>query len=303
MTTQSATELGNLKNEVLRKVGRNLMIFQQMEAMLKLLLGNGVIEGYASELESRAAKRAAEADRKTMGQLVGQFFENHFADGAGEAKAPEELREPWFSFGWSVALNDATAYEQHKAAFADVVSERNELAHHCFSRYDWLSNERLGDAEQYLDRQRERIAPEWERLKGFMKANEDSRRYLASEEVQGQLELALFRHSRLVILLGQIAQQVPQQTGRDDGCVPLDTAGQLLRLHAADEYAHMRERYGYKSLKSLIVAAGVFDIVDEPTVKGGVRVLYRIRPAWTLEIGEPSSDAETPEPPAAFSAR
>ncbi|MFZ2450964.1 MAG: hypothetical protein WAW36_10635 [Methylovulum miyakonense] len=34
-------ELEKLKNEVLRKIGRNVMLFQQMEQLLKFFLANG----------------------------------------------------------------------------------------------------------------------------------------------------------------------------------------------------------------------------------------------------------------------
>lgn len=82
------------------------------------------------------------------------------------------------------------------------------------------------------------------------------------------------------MMLGDIARQL----GRDDGFVPLDLAGHLLRLHAAAEFAALKERYGHKTLKSLVLATGLFDIKEEPTPKGGPRVFFRVNPRWSLEI-------------------
>ena len=50
MTMESDTELERLRNEVFRKIGRNVLNFQNLERKLKFLIANGQIAGYASEL-------------------------------------------------------------------------------------------------------------------------------------------------------------------------------------------------------------------------------------------------------------
>jgi len=44
-------ELEKAKNEVLRKIGRNMLLFQKLEQMLKYLITNGKVAGYASEIK------------------------------------------------------------------------------------------------------------------------------------------------------------------------------------------------------------------------------------------------------------
>jgi hypothetical protein len=44
-----------------------------------------------------------------------------------------------------------------------------------------------------------------------------------------------------------------------------------------EDYAAMRMRYGFKSLKPLILAVGVFEIIEETTASGGTRISYRRR--------------------------
>ena len=102
--------------------------------------------------------------------------------------------------------------------------------------------------------------------------------FRASEEGERQLRLAWLQQSRLVLLLGNIAQQ----NGDLDGWTPLGTAGQVLREHAPEEIAVMKERYGQKTLKGLVLAADLFDVRDEPTATGGSRTIYRIKPEWSL---------------------
>lgn len=93
-----------------------------------------------------------------------------------------------------------------------------------------------------------------------------------------QLELSFLRQSRLVILLGDIAIQ----TKRSDGWASLAVAGHLVKQHAPEEIALLKKRYGHKSLKKLMLATEIFDFIDKNTEKGGVRVLYRLKPGWEL---------------------
>jgi hypothetical protein len=56
-TMESDVELENVRNEVLRKIGRNMLLYQQVEHMFKYLVANGRIEGYASKLKANHKRR------------------------------------------------------------------------------------------------------------------------------------------------------------------------------------------------------------------------------------------------------
>lgn len=273
-----------LRAEVFRKIGRNLMLFQQMEGMLKFLVANNGVAGYASEFEDIHAKRTEVIRKRTMGQLVGEFMETLLGEGPLGPAEPDELREVWVSYSFRIET-DAARYEERKSALADVVADRNELIHHFLPRWNSNSVESTQDADRYLNCQRAKANVELEHLKSLVAAIHEGGRqfaqYFASAEMKSELKVALLRQSRLVILLGDIAQQI----GRDDGCVLLNTAAQLLRQHAPEEFAAMPQRHGHQTLKSLILATELFDVVEEPSKKGGVRVLYRLKPEWTLQTG------------------
>lgn len=273
-----------MRNEVMRKMGRNLLLFQQIERMLKFLLANHSFAGYVHEMEAKLKSQKEKVEKKTMGSLVGDFFEETATGKRQLREAPDDLVAPWFSFG-GVELESAY-HEERKLALASTVAERNELVHHFLSRWDLMSVESVRGADEYLDRQREKVLPEFEQLKGLVRALDDSRRqtaqFISSGEWAKHLTLADLRLSRPVLLLGDIAQKM----GRDDGYVLLNTAGDLLRLHAPEETKALKERCGYKSLKALIVATELFDLVEEPTEKGGARVFYRMKPGISLEFGE-----------------
>ena len=57
MNQEKALTPQNLQDEVLRKIGRNLLIFQQIEGLLKMILGNSQVQGYARELAFKQEQR------------------------------------------------------------------------------------------------------------------------------------------------------------------------------------------------------------------------------------------------------
>ena len=124
----------------------------------------------------------------------------------------------------------------------------------------------------YLDRQHDRALAEFEELRVVTKALESAlqalRTFLVSDEFATQAEREWLRQSRLVLLL----ERTLEQHADSDGCVLLNVAGQLLRQHAPEDYAAMRMHYGFKSLKPLILAVGVFEIIEETTASGGTRI-------------------------------
>ena len=69
----SEMELEKAKNEVLRKIGRNMLLFQQVEYMLKFLITNGTVSGYISEVRENQKQQAdvcAKADDGTVGWAI-----------------------------------------------------------------------------------------------------------------------------------------------------------------------------------------------------------------------------------------
>ena len=280
LTEVTPEALDQLRNEVMRKIGRNLLLLQQMEGMLKFLVANSKMAGFESELPRIIEKSSEVISRRTMGQLVGEYLESHHSESNSAAPLGDDLHEGWISVCFSAGV-DVGFIEKHGKALAEIVAERNELIHNFLPRMDSASPQGTCDADAWLECQREKVLPEFEHLRWMVDALQEGRRRLAEYLGSMEYELSRLRHSPLVVMLGDIAQQL----GSNNGYVPLTTAGQLLRKHAPDEFTAMKKRYGHKTLKSLILAAEVFDVIEEATDRGGVRVMYRVKPQWSLDIG------------------
>jgi hypothetical protein len=268
-------------NEVLRKVGKNILLFQHLEHLLKFVVANGKIAGYVSELENIKTKQQESINKQTMGQLIGQYIENTNPKHEDESFDPEEVAEAYLSFSFHIET-DLIYYETKKEALAQLVFERNQLVHHLLPKLDMNSDESCRAIEKKLDEQSEKIRSEIEEMKSIAKVLDEGRKtiaeFLGSEEGKKQFELSFLRQSRIVLLLGDIATQIK----RTDGWTFLSTAGHLIKKHAPEELAMLKERHGYKSLKSLILATEIFDVYEEATQNGGNRVLYRLKPGWEL---------------------
>jgi hypothetical protein len=162
-----------------------------------------------------------------------------------------------------------------KQALKSLVNDRNDLIHHLIPRFNPDSIESCLEIEQYLDQQRERLIPEYDHLKSLIESLEEGKKihvdFLNSGESKKQFELSFLQQSPLVALLLNISIQHP----RPDGWTLLNVAGQQIQMILPRETWQLKSKYGYKTLKELMLASEFFDIIEEPTEKGGVRLLYR----------------------------
>lgn len=269
-------------DEVLRRIGRNLLLFQHIEHLLKQLMANARLEGTVKSMQASSEERRAKIHKQTLGQLAGQFVDDVLAD-AGERDAPENVEEAWFSFEFTIQT-DSAFVEQHAAEMKAVVDARNDLIHHFLPRWSPASQDSTRAALEYLDQQRAQALPMRDRLQGFVNSLQAAAKvhaeFMSSPEATREIELQWLRHSRLVLLLGEIAQR----SHRADGWTVLAFAGHIVRQREPEELDHMLERYGHRTLKTLIQATGLFDIEEEPTRGGGTRTVYRINPRFELHI-------------------
>lgn len=275
-----------LSDEVLRRIGRNVLLFQQIENLLKFLVANHHFDGAPGDIVDRRQTRADEVSGMTMGVLKKHYADEIRADaGVPPNEQDEEVTQSWWmSFTFKTKL-DSELYEAQNASLKVMVKERNDLIHHFLPRWQPESPERLAAAICYLDQQQEKVLPMLEHLKSVAESMQKSRQlmvqFLDSDEGKHQFELVWLQHSPLVNLLREVADQ----KARSDGWAYLSDAGRLAHIHEADSAARIKELYGHSTLKQLLIASGLFDIHDEPLSNGEFRTLYRLKPISTYQGG------------------
>ena len=273
------TEFEPQKNILYQKIGRNVVLFQQIENILKYLLGHIQIEGYASEIQAIGEQRSARISKLTMGQTVGQFVKNVYAESENHwshTNAPEDLREPWLKFGFTI--QGEGLYERRRKALASIVAERNALIHHIMPTWNLESEDSRLEAEEYLDLQYDRAVSEFNYLKEEVNQLLHNIKVLAdfmqSGEYKKMSHTLKLKGCQLIAWLGKVSRQV----AREDGWMALSTAAQNLPKEVREEVTALKRQYGYKTLKDLMLATEIFDFRNETTKKGGNRLLYRVKP-------------------------
>lgn len=276
-------------DEVLRRVGRNLVIFQRVEHALKFLTTHARFHAPASQFAERFAKHAESIGKKSMGDLAGKLTGTVLMQDERDA-TPDAIDEAWFGFRFTIET-DAESVARHEAELKELVDRRNELVHHFLPRWQAAVGGDVETALAWLDAQREAAVGMLDRLQGWARTVETARKehaaFLASEEGARQMELMFLRSSRLVVMLGQIAMATP----RPDGWTLLATAGHLIKREAPDELEGLRARFGHATLKAVLQATELFDVMEEATPGGGTRTIYRINERWKLNSPPVESNA------------
>ena len=85
------------RNEAFRRIGRNLYIFQLIEAALKHLVVYSSFEGHPHDLTRVMAQKAKKVRKKSMGDLVQLFSDSVFKCDGAEFARSEPASSPRFS--------------------------------------------------------------------------------------------------------------------------------------------------------------------------------------------------------------
>jgi hypothetical protein len=255
--------LKELNNEIYQKAGRNLVLFQRIEGLLRYLLSNSNISCYADELSNTINKQMQEISNfpnGTMGNLVKQYKNLNQTD---KADLPISLNKAWISFNCNFEQD-----LEREEKLALLVIQRNRLAH-CFLE-DW----NLGDIDncnlaiEHLSTQHKKAKIEFEHLLAQAQLLQEAKIELAEF-----LKIEYLKHSRLVKLLIDISEQ----QSRHDGWTSLSKAEQLINKDLPKEIDILKKIYKCKTLKGLIEITELFYIYDETTDKGGTRTIYKLK--------------------------
>jgi hypothetical protein len=167
-------EVSSARDLTLQKIGRNVVNFQKMEAMLKLILKVTGFAAPVSKGREYLEARAKSHGTKPMGHLV------ELAAKALHGKTPsvpKDAGEVWVTH--SISLGNESQMKEWRKEFRRIVGERNSLIHRMLAKWNPSSIESCRSLCEELDAQRERILPAYEHLESVVKAIRESHEELA----------------------------------------------------------------------------------------------------------------------------
>ncbi|WP_445367110.1 hypothetical protein ACH5Y9_18385 [Methylomonas sp. BW4-1] len=287
-----------IRDEVFRKIGRNVVNFQKIEQMLKYLIVRGNLSGYKSELNQILESRQALANRKTLGTLVGELVENAFNRSSESSEPDIKPKDPYIHFRFFVEA-DAEFYEEKRQELKRLVEERNELIHHLLPKFNQDSLESCLEINDYLDHQLEQQVSEFNYLKSLCETYFEFADFLSSEQGRNEFKLSMLQESSIVRLLLDISIQKP----RKDGWTYLSLAVQRVHQILPGEITNLKVRWGYEKLTDLMMASNYFDVKEETLNNSQRRFIYRSKPdlvyleqdrvlQFLLNISEQAENAE-----------
>jgi len=274
---ETNSELQQAYDEVLRKIGRNLLMFQHAEQLLKGLMALGSITVSSDKPPAQFEELAVAFRKMTMGQLANLFVEKHCVEKEDPfPPLPEDSVVCQVAVHYTLGTGGSD-FDARKDAFAAMVAERNELVHHLFQKVDRNSLESCRQIAIDLDQQREKVLPEIRRLQEDCKNTHreifEMLAFIASDEGMAILFLPELQQCPLIQELAAIADQ----TSDSGQWTSLSSAASRVASCNRAEIPALLTRFRQKHLTGLLAASQLFDINLEPTESGHHRVLYRVK--------------------------
>ena len=266
------------RDEALRKLGRNIVLFQQLESQFKQLIAHSLLEGSSPEdFKARLTARQQAVRTQTLGTLVGRYAKEvlhalHEDDIESDA-APDDP-PPLIRTRFRIGEADL---QQKLEALSGLVDERNRLVHCLLEDFDLQDANEIARLDAHLDEQANKVRGQIHEFNDIAMtwhhSQQEMVRFYTSEEGQRLIDLMLLRSSKVVRLLAEICQSL----ARGDGWSVLPLVALRLNESAPEQLANIKANHGHSSLKSLLLATQLFELGREATAKG-MRDLVRLAP-------------------------
>lgn len=251
------------------KLGRNVALFQQLEGGLKAYYRLSTVEGASeADVEAFLARRAEHVEGETFGTVRRLVLDD--MAGRDDVGAPGE--KTVFRTRFSL---DAGFIEERRQTWDALGAERNRLVHHLHEDFDLRSPHGIAALDGMLDPQAERIRAELYVLQGVFNAMAESRSAMQAAIDNGQLEAAWQRADLCASELVQTLVSIGTRATGRGGWIGLQAALAQARLTSPGAEKSFRLLRGSMGLQEALVVCGLFEFTEEPTSRGGMRLLFR----------------------------
>jgi len=186
----SEDHIKQLRDVAFRKIGRNLVNFQQFERALKLIIVRSDVRGYASELAKVLRDKDKDIDRKPLGWLIQDFLKAVYSSHPSHNGPANELDEAWMSISLRIQSNK-NLVRHRRRQLRELVKERNLLVHRLLANFDPNSVQSCEKLICLLDEQVDRLEPHYESLMDII-----GNMQTAQKEIMKQLETELREAAR-----------------------------------------------------------------------------------------------------------
>lgn len=255
-------------NELHRKVGRNILLYQKIELVLKYFISKNNISGKVNELSSIFQKRMKINSKKTLGGLTTPFVNDFYRNDVDDNENFDDIH-PSLSLKMSIGCDNVEEIENN---LRDIVSARNFIVHNLLEKYEYETAEQCSEIEVYLDF-------EYDKSKLFLNELWNIYEFFIESAKSMQSEYVIKRIQKFTDadeISKHMASEKIQGLKRNDGWIVLSKASNMLRTEQPELFVDMK-KYGHNSLKKIMDSSDLFEFYSEETLTGGRRDLFRLK--------------------------
>jgi len=266
-------------------IGRNLLLFQSLEHLLKLVLPRATVSiSPDTDIPSLKDQRYAEVETCTLGTLVNRFID--------EVCDPNEPSSTDDSDGLQVTATVRLRFESSEGRDVQIkrlkalVEGRNRLVHHFLPQIEADSIESWRSTHEGLEEQHREVLSEIETLRQVVEVMELSRAALKHPEFRRELAWGPVREQLIEAL------RIAAETSTDpNGWTPLRDAIRSEPWVSSMAIPELLGSYDIRTVSAFLEASGGFEIRHEKDQKGKSRTFYRV----TTPEHSPTPDSSTQE--------
>ena len=268
---------------IMQKLGRCVLRLQQYEILMKRMVANHEISGYADELKEKLDSRKAQVNSKTLGQLIGELTGSYLKtpeeeprSGQAASEPPRDPKRTYLQLHYRLKM-DEEQYRQTREGLCQLVALRNELVHHFMERFNLWDAPGRRAANRSLDDAYRTIDSHFQMLLRWARSMDQARRKVIADIASGNAGGHRVAGTRPETDWPN-TPIVRQLLAAERDC----NEGGWTRLSRAREYIHERRpdltpmRYGCKSWRQVLQESRLFVIEKRETGNPEVKqVWYR----------------------------
>ena len=267
---EKVDELAESKTRTYQLIGRNVMLFQQMEQLLKIILPRATVS-ISSDTDGQAvrAERYAVVEKCTLGNLV-----NRFIDEVCDPNEPDPTGDSDhvnLTTTFRLKFDPLDGRDTMIKRLNDLVEGRNHLVHHLILQIDANSPTSWRSIHGDLEKQQQQVLSEIETLRRLVEAMGMGSALIAHPEIQRELVYGPIREQ----LIEQL-RDVAGESADPDGWTSLKAAINSDRFVSPDVLTRLQESYQVPTVSAFLETVGGFEIRHEKDQKGRTRTFYRV---------------------------
>ena len=270
------------RDEIHRKVGRNVLLLQKIELILKYLEEKGKFSISSNNLQSQEIS----PQPLGLGGRIKKLIKGGPLSEPNNFPAEIEVAEGGCSFAFEFFYGTSEDQERLKEKLSSIVDERNRLIHELLLSFDVNKEIGRNDLELYLDQQYEKTLPLFEECKQIAEILQEIIQNNFSEQLKKLTDPIIpndfLEHpsvKELVVCLSLYSDMKQKLFG----WTSLAGAKKFIEQQFPDALRECQKKFGVLSIKKILLKIGIFYLMDLPTEQGKHVVWYRLKPEYSIE--------------------